>query len=370
MTFSDYLKTKGMADTPYAVWALIPYWQVGPDLVSESYDTPETRRELDAVFAALGLPWTWTPVTTASVEESVSSILRSANGVQPLILNYCDADPIFGGPGLDVIHRLEAHGLAFTGADAPFYHLSTSKILMKEAFQRNGVPTAPFAVISDPARDIPGLCERLGAPLFVKPAVSAGSFGLSLRSVVHTDEELQEQVVYLLNSPHSREFMEGGIFAERFLDGPEFTVLVLGMPDIPGSIRIYPPVERAFNAALPVGERFFSYDRYWELYQEESRLPNGDPFYEYRPASPALRSRLEELAWKAYCAVNGSGYGRVDIRMDGKTGELFVLEVNANCGISADENASSTGQILRWGGITFPQLMSEMLFGALVRKKQ
>ncbi|MCB9283537.1 MAG: hypothetical protein H6563_05630 [Lewinellaceae bacterium] len=367
MKFADYLKTRGMADAPLAVWAFIPYWQVGPDLVSESYDTPQTRRELDEVFHALGLTWTWVPVTTNGLPDTVEFILQSANGRKPLILNFCDADPVFGGPGIDVIHKLEEHDLAFTGADAPFYHISTSKILMKEAFQQAGVPTAPFAVITDAARDIPGLCEKLGAPLFVKPAVSAGSFGLSLKSVVHSDRELYEQVQALLNSPYQREFSEGGLFVERFLNGPEFTVLVVGMPDVPESIRVYPPVERAFNKALPETERFFSYDRYWELYREEERPPDGKPLYEYLPAAPAWKERLEDLAWKAYCAVGGAGYGRVDIRMDRATGEFFVLEVNANCGISADENESSTGQILRWGGIPFTQLMSDMLFGALVR---
>ena len=367
MKFADYLKTRGMADAPLAVWAFIPYWQVGPDLVSESYDNPKTRRELDEVFQALGLNWTWVPVTTDNLRETVGFILRSVNGLQPLILNFCDADPIFGGPGIDVIQALTEQGWSFTGADAPFYHISTSKILMKGAFLKEGVPTAPFAVITEPEKDIPGLCERLGAPLFVKPAVSAGSFGLSLKSVVNSDEELHEQVMALLNSPYRREFLEGGLFVERFLNGPEFTVLVVGMPDVPESIRVYPPVERAFNNALPEEERFFSYDRYWELFKEESRPPNGKPLYEYRPAPPEWKERLEDLAWKAYCAVGGTGYGRVDIRMDRQTGELYVLEVNANCGISADENESSTGQILRWGGIPFEQLMREMLYGALIR---
>lgn len=369
MKFADYLKIRGMADTPLAVWAFIPYWQVGPDLVSESYDTPQTRRELDEVFHALGLAWTWVPVTTDNLRETVGFILQSANGQQPLILNFCDADPVFGGPGIDVIQHLEELGLAFTGADAPFYHISTSKILMKEAFLREGVSTAPFAVITDPERDIPGLCEKLGAPLFVKPAVSAGSFGLSLKSVVNSDEELYEQVMTLLNSSYQREFTEGGIFVERFINGPEFTVLVVGIPGVPESIRVYQPVERAFNNALPEMERFFSYDRYWELFKEESRPPDGKPLYEYRPADPTLKKSLEALAWNAYCAVGGTGYGRVDIRMDRQTGELYVLEVNANCGISADENESSTGQILRWSGIPFTRLMSDMLYGALVRKK-
>jgi D-alanine-D-alanine ligase len=366
MTFAEFLREKGTPDPRLTIWALIPYFQVGDRLVSESYDTPQVRQELEEVFAALGLDWIWVPITRENLHDAIETLLRSAGDRKPLALNYCDSDDVSGGPGIEVIEKLEEHGIAYTGAGKDFYHISTSKILMKDLFSQSGVPTAPYAVIVEPERDIPGLCERLGAPLIVKPVVSAGSWGLSLNSVVNTDAELEAQVRRLLEGPHGREFAEGGIFVERFINGPEFTVLVLGMCGAPESARIYPPVERVFNSELPERERFFSYDRYWELYQEESPPPGGK-FYKYRPAAPALQAPLETLAWNAYCAVGGTGYGRVDIRMDATTGELFVLEVNANCGISSDENESSTGNILRWGGISFAQLMNEMLYGALIR---
>lgn len=367
MTFIDFLAQRGIPAPPISVWAFIPYWQVGNELVSEAYDTPQTRRELAEVFEELGLDWTWVPITTHNLCGTVEALLQSADGFTPLVLNYCDSDPVFGGPGIDVVQLLQRKGIAFTGAGEAFYSLSTSKILMKEAFVRAGVPTSPYALITGPGRDVEGLCERLGAPLFVKPVISAGSFGISVRSVVHDDQELEDQVSALMEGPGSRELSEGGLFAERFINGPEFTVLVLGMHGDPASIHVFPPVERAFNLRLPEEERFFSFDRYWELYKEESPPPGGI-FYEYRPVPSPLKERLTDLARRAYHAVGGTGYGRVDIRMDKESKELFVLEVNANCGISADENQSSTGQILKWAGIPFSQLMSEMLYGALLRK--
>lgn len=367
MRFSEFLKKNGLSERQIAVWAFIPYCETEAGLVSECYDNPLTRRELAEVFEALGLKWQWTQVTQGNLAEAVDLAATSANGHLPLVLNYCDGDEIFGDPGISVILELEKRGVAFTGADATFYHLSTSKIRMKEAFVRAGVPTAPFAVIADPERDASGLCERLGAPLMVKPAVSAGSFGLSLHSVVHDDAELKTQVKTLLDGQYGREFAVGGIFAERFVNGPEFTVLVLGSPDFPETARIYPPVERAFNLRLPDEERFFSYDRYWEIYKEETPLPDGERMYEYRLPKPDLQKRLADIAWQAYCAVGGAGYGRVDFRMDKKTGELFVLEVNANCGICSSEDDSSVGNILRLSGIPFAQLMGDILVGALTR---
>ena len=42
-------------------------------------------------------------------------------------------------------------------------------------------------------------------------------------------------------------------------------------------------------------------------------------------------------------------------------GELYVLEVNAQCGLSEDENYTSIGAILRYSGKSFTDLTVEIL---------
>ena len=39
-------------------------------------------------------------------------------------------------PGISVIHLLDELGLTYTGSDAAFYEITTSKIVMKRAFER------------------------------------------------------------------------------------------------------------------------------------------------------------------------------------------------------------------------------------------
>jgi D-alanine-D-alanine ligase len=77
--------------------------------------------------------------------------------------------------------------------------------------------------------------------------------------------------------------------------------------------------------------------------------------------------RIKELSIKAYLSVEGTGYTRIDIRMDKTTGELYVLEVNAQCGLSKDEDQTSIGAILRVSGKTFTDLVVEVLDDALDR---
>ena len=54
--------------------------------------------------------------------------------------------------------------------------------------------------------------------------------------------------------------------------------------------------------------------------------------------------------------------------MDQSTQKLYVLEVNAQCGLSEDEDYTSIGAILRMSGITFTELIVEIINDAFRRK--
>jgi D-alanine-D-alanine ligase len=67
-------------------------------------------------------------------------------------------------------------------------------------------------------------------------------------------------------------------------------------------------------------------------------------------------------------AVGGTGYGRLDIRMDKVTGKLYMLEVNAQCGLSEDEDHTSIGAILRYAGKSFSGLVRNIINDAFARR--
>jgi D-alanine-D-alanine ligase len=115
-----------------------------------------------------------------------------------------------------------------------------------------------------------------------------------------------------------------------------------------------------FNASIPDGEKFLSYERYWGLYREETPPADGRPFYGYAACDARIASLISSISKDAYIAVRGRGYARVDLRMDRATGELFVLEVNANCGLSEDDQ-TSTGCILKLADMTLADLLQEIL---------
>jgi D-alanine-D-alanine ligase-like ATP-grasp enzyme len=128
------------------------------------------------------------------------------------------------------------------------------------------------------------------------------------------------------------------------------------------------PGERVFDKRVPPRERFLAYERYWGLPEAERPLPAGDPYYWYAPAPDALRASLEDLARRAMRAVGGTGYARIDIRVDERTGVINVLEVNAQCGLSSDDS-STVGSMLRQSGQSIIDLIARVLLHGMTRQQ-
>lgn len=366
MTLDVLLEKLQIHKRQLLVWALIPFREDG--FFDDYYDWRTTQAELDKALTELGLEWRWQPVKMSNVSEVVEQLITESKGRQLLVLNYCDGDEINGFPGISVVRVLEEKNLPFTGADARFYDISTSKIRMKELFEAAGVATAPFAVMNGSPKDFSAIFEKIGSPLFVKPSVSAGAWGLTLKSVVHDETELRTQVQRLHAGLHGFNFADGGIFAERFIEGKEYTVFLTGSVGFPENRHVYPPLQRIFHATLPPEERFVTYERNWNKYDEETPLASNDLIFEERLVTDtAVAEMLQDLAWRAHCAVLGTGYSRVDIRVDEKTGRAFVLEVNANCSLSSQDDDTSTGYLLRFLNLPFSQIIGEILSDGLLR---
>ena len=96
------------------------------------------------------------------------------------MFNLCDGDEVNGAPGISVLRYLEEKKLIYTGSRETYYHITTSKITMKQAFDDAGVATPLWKAINNPEQDVKGICENIGTPVIVKPAVSGGSMGLRI----------------------------------------------------------------------------------------------------------------------------------------------------------------------------------------------
>ena len=361
-------KTNNATFTQLKVWVLIPFLETDDPKLQHYYDFTQNKKEFSKAFGEMDVEWVWQPVTMQNFKEVIASIRKKSKGKTPLMLNLCDGDEINGTPGLSVIRELRKHKLVYTGSEIKFYDITTSKIPMKKAFDRAGVLNANWEILNGNEKAMIGISERIGTPIIIKPAVSGGSMGVSLKNVVHTDEELLQRVKEMKNGYHGWNLVADGLIAEQFIRGKEYTTLIVGSYQKPAHCIVYPPVERVFHHSLPEDERFLSFDRLWDLYEEESAMPDDKDFYDYYKPDPSLIPAIEKLSLDAFIAVKGTGYARVDIRMDSATGNLYMLEVNAQCGLSEDEDYTSIGAILRYSGKSFTQLIREILSDAFQRR--
>jgi len=354
------------------VWVLAPALNNPDPNLAYYYDFSQSIEEYTRVFTDLALPWQWQPITLDNYEVIIQEIAneRQSGKFFPVVLNLCDGDEMNGAPGISVISALNKKQLVYTGADEYFYDITTSKIPMKRAFDDALIPTPKWEAILDEKIVPEKLFENLNAPIIVKPAVSGGSLGVGVKNVVETNVELITQVNKMFEGYRGWDLASQGIVAESFIDGPEYTIMIVGSHTQPEYAKIYPPVERVFHASLPAKEKFLSFDRLWEIYEEEAPMPKEENFYEYAVSSDTTQMAIQKVAWDAYVAVGGTGYTRVDVRVDKNTGTPYVLEVNAQCGISEDENFTSIGAILRYANQSFTELIIHIINDAFARRKK
>jgi D-alanine-D-alanine ligase len=351
----------------YKVFVFTPYRMTAAGPESITYGTPEFKAEVAAWMGALAAEHAWVEVTPETAAKEIGRVVDEAARRPVVVFNLCDGIEVDGYPGIKTVRALEASGVPYSGADTAFYEITTPKTVMKNRLLKRGVSTSPFVEIKDPRADGARAGERLGYPLIIKPDVSAASFGISIKSVVHNEAACIEQAGVSLAGERDTENYYEGVFAERFIPGREFTVLCASDPSSHGGVFVYPPVERVFHKALPTHERLLSYDRYWEKYESEGALPDRAPIAHYESAPAEWANALSTLARDAYVALDGVGYGRVDIRRDERTGEFLVLEANCNCGLSTD-GETSVSWILRLSGETMPRLLERIFTDAVTRR--
>jgi D-alanine-D-alanine ligase len=226
-----------------------------------------------------------------------------------VFVNLCDGTPDDELSGIGLVKFLEELGVAFTGASSDFF--DPTRIEMKQSAQVANVPT-PGTVFLENIKNINDLCAKLHFPLLVKPQNGYASVGLSRESRVDNNSDLEKQVRKILSR-------FGGAMIEEFIEGREFTTLIAENAYDPQNPVTFQPVEFQF----PPGESFKHYDMKWKEYDLMSVHPVTEK---------DIDQRLRELTKRQFLGMRGNGYARCDFRMNEK-GELFLLEINPNCGI-------------------------------------
>jgi D-alanine-D-alanine ligase len=354
------------------VLVFVPFKIIPNGMISPHYDYEEFKIELDSWFKPLGIKWEWIPITLLNFRDEILYAKELEKKSKLVVFNLCDGTETDFYPGLSIIRELKKNEIPFTGGDEQFYKLSTEKILTKNKLLEHSISTAPFIEILNPEKDIKRAEIAIGYPFILKPNISAGNFGIYLKSVVHNFHSAVEVAEDLIQE-QINEYGENAnsYFAERFIIGNEYTVLVVGNYKYPDDIIIYKPIQRIFDNSLPEQEKFLSFHRYWNHYDDEANI-SLEPFtteiteyYTYQLVESSFEDKLIQHSKQAFCALEGTGYARIDIRYDSILEQFFILEVNSNCGLS-NESSSSVGNILNLANKSISSLIEKILYEAFI----
>jgi D-alanine-D-alanine ligase len=220
---------------------------------------------------------------------------------------------------------LEWLGIPYTGSGVLASALAMDKLRTKRMWAAEGLPTAPYSVLEKDT-DLKAVAKRLGVPMFVKPASEGSSVGMSkVRKASALDEAFALAVNY-----------DPVVIAEKFIDGPELTVAILGEQALP-IIRIETPRE------------FYDYEAKYIANDTKYLIPCG--------VSEKKEKELQALCLKAFKALGCRGWGRVDLMLD-KRGKAYLLEINTSPGMT---DHSLVPMAARAVGISYEDLCVKVL---------
>lgn len=208
----------------------------------------------------------------------------------------------------------EAEAIPCTGNPSAVLRTCLSKGETSSILRAGGVPVPGGRTLYE--GDIADMPDDLPMPLFLKPLSEDGSVGIDEKSLVMDRGSLGRVLEEKL-----RQF-PGGIRAEEFLPGKEYSVSCLGNgPFTPLGVSVID--YKLWNEGYP----YLDYGSKWD---PSSPMYNLIPV----PVRGGEGKRAERIAVAAGKTLGCRGYFRVDLRE--KNGKLYVIDVNPNPDMGAE----------------------------------
>lgn len=230
---------------------------------------------------------------------------------------------------------LELSGIPFVGCDTLSSAICMDKAISKTLVEAAGIRVPPFMTIAagEPLTRSLEAADKWGFPLYVKPARSGSSIGITK---AYTRQEL-------IAGAEAALLHDGKAVIERHVDGFELGVAVLG------SAR---PITGAIDEIELAGE-FFDLTEKYALTTASIHLPAR--------ITPEQAEEARETALRIYRLLGCSGLARVDL-FRAEDGSLLFNEVNTIPGFTATSRYPS---MMREAGIEFPELLDRLIASAV-----
>lgn len=285
----------------------------------------------------------------SQLESAVISCDRSHHGIiHPATGEIEHIDVVFpvlhGKNGEDGTMQglLEISGIPYVGCDTAASAICMDKAVTNAMADFIGIPQAKWtafnktAYSAEKAALLKSAAEKLGFPIFVKPANAGSSVGISKASSL---EEL-EKACDLAFEHDKKIVLEEGVI------GHEVECAVLGNDD---------PIASVVGEIVACND-FYDYDAKYLANRSELHIPAKLP-----------SEKLEEVraaALKAYTALGCAGLTRVDFFVRKSDGLVMLNEPNTIPGFTS---ISMYAKLFEASGIPYSELLDRLINYALER---
>ena len=233
---------------------------------------------------------------------------------------------------------LELMGIPYTGSGVMASSLGMDKWRTKLLWRVLNIKTPDFEMVNAQS-DFASIEQKLGLPLFVKPANEGSSIGITK---VKQKDGLEGAWILAAKA-------DPLVIAEKFVGGGEYTVGIL--EDKKNGLRALPIIR-----IVPKNE-FYDYEAKYLRNDTEYLCPCG--------LGAEKEQQIQQEALQAFRAVGCRGWGRVDFLMD-EAGNHYFLEVNTSPGMT---DHSLVPMAAKAAGISFDALVIKILDFTLGNKE-
>jgi D-alanine-D-alanine ligase len=244
----------------------------------------------------------------------------------------------------------ELADLPYVGAGVLGSAAGMDKDVMKSLFRAAALPIVKHVTLlrgdweANPKKAERLVTSKLKFPVFVKPANLGSSVGISK---ARTPKELGPAIYEAAKFDRKIVIEEGVGGAKRKAREIECSVLGNDRPEasVPGEI-------------VPVKE-FYDYAAKY--------LDEGSELIIPAKLTKSETKKVQELAIKAFQAVDCSGLARVDFLMDPKTRKIYINEINTMPGFTA---ISMYPKLWAASGLAYPDLIDRLIQLGLERHEE
>ena len=282
------------------------------------------------------------PIGTLPTEiqkiENIVEYLQIADIVFPVLHGLYGEDGTIQG-------MLELLGKPYVGCKVLASCVAMDKAYTKVVLRQAGIPQVKHYYLrkekenycwvdTDYQGSLEEIIEKIAGnmafPMFVKPSNSGSSVGVS-KAV--TKEQLIKAVELAAN-------YDKKIIIEQGIIGKEIECAVIGNEK----------VEASAVGEIKAADNFYSFDAKYKKKESKTQIP--------AEITEEQKKKIQELAIKAFKAIDGKGLARIDFFIEKETGKIFLNEINTMPGFTT---ISMYPKLWEAEGISYQEVLDKLI---------